>query len=268
MHCLSTDLKIIKVYYGFTKKKWRKIMNQIKNRKTEQGNVLFLILIAVALFAALSYAVTQSTRSGGGSAEREKSVLSSASLVQYPASLRTSLIRMILNGTSVDNLEFNVPSAFGSLTSNEVGVFHPSGGAAVYQRAPAEVMANSNQADWYFNGSFEIPEIGISGAGGNDIIAFLPGVSRSVCVQLNKEVGINITGCTMTDGVVPDINGAAVTEANFKVTMDDSYTLPTTDQEDIAGIGGSCAAFNGQPTGCFNDTVTGEYVIYSVLLER
>ena len=62
----------------------------------EKGNVLFLILIAVALFAALSYAVTQSTRSGGGSADRERSILSSASLTQGPTALRTSLIRMVL----------------------------------------------------------------------------------------------------------------------------------------------------------------------------
>ena len=117
--------------------------HQTKNRKSESGNVLFLILIAVALFAALSYAVTQSTRSGGGSADREQAILSGASMTQYPAALRTSLIRMILSGTAATELEFNPPSGFGALTTTAQGVFHPTGGGAVYQRGQADLMAGN-----------------------------------------------------------------------------------------------------------------------------
>src|ERR1039458_1324840 len=63
-------------------------------RIKESGNVLFLILIAVALFAALSYAVTQSSRSGSTESTGEKSLISSSTLTQYPAGVRTDIIRM------------------------------------------------------------------------------------------------------------------------------------------------------------------------------
>ena len=74
----------------------------IENKRSgERGNVLFLILIAVALFAALSYAVTQSTRSGSGDASGETNLISSAQLTQYPAGIRTSIVRMIIAGAQV-----------------------------------------------------------------------------------------------------------------------------------------------------------------------
>src|SRR5688572_12872535 len=105
------------------------------DRSGESGNVLFLILIAVALFAALSYAVTQSTRSGSGSTDKETNLLNSATLTQYPTALRTAVVRMVLNGRGVENIGFNSPANFGGASTDQL-VFHPDGGGAVYQQSP------------------------------------------------------------------------------------------------------------------------------------
>lgn len=241
-------------------------MKYTNKRKNESGNVLFLILIAVALFAALSYAVTQSTRSGGGSTEREQAILGSASMTQHPTAMRTAIVRMILAGTDIDDLAFNDPANFTGISTNRL-VFHPQGGGAVFQTAPAELMTGNNQGDWFYNGNWDVPEIGIDGVGGNEITAFLPGVSQSVCRQINEEFAIDTTGCTMDDGVVPNLD-PATTEANVRDNEDDTETFPVTNQEDLQGE--ACTAFTRQASGCFFEEVTngGEYVFYSVLLER
>ena len=245
--------------------------NQIDNRESERGNVLFLILIAVALFAALSYAVTQSTRSGGGSADREQALLSGASMTQYPAALRTSLIRMILGGITPAQLEFNPPSDFGALTDTTQGVFHPDGGGAVYQRGSADLMAGNVQGTWFFNAEYIVPDIGINTAvTGNDVIAFLPNVSQSVCESINAELAIDTTDCILaTSSSVPTLLTASATADVTAIDMRNGYTFPAT-PETLEGndSGGTCAAFAGQPAGCFFDVDDSQYVFYSVLLER
>lgn len=241
---------------------------KITDRSHESGNVLFLILIAVALFAALSYAVTQSTRSGGGSTEREQALLGSSAMTQYPTGLRTSVIRMILSGIGVETIKFNPPSDFGVIETDEL-VFHPEGGGAVYQLSAADVMAGSSQGTWIYNANYEVPQVGIDGSGGNDVIAFLPGVSSAVCKRVNEELNIssNDSNCTYTNAGIPDF---AADDAELTELMDDNYTFPATSDDILQGDGASCAVFTGQASGCFNDTTPDpdRFVFFSVLLER
>jgi len=240
----------------------------------EGGNVLFLILIAVALFAALSYAVTQSTRSGGGDPDRETAILGGASLTQYPASLRTATIRLILSGTSVDQILFDAPSQAntGTEAQRARSLFLPTGGGALFQEAPANTMANAAPGSWVFNGNFEINDIGLSGAGGNELIAFLPGISSSVCESVNKELSFDISGCVPADldplGIVPEFDASSTNADRIddNVSIDTGDTFPNTALEAIDNTG--CPVMDGQPSGCFYDTDNSRYVYCSVLLER
>ncbi len=237
-------------------------------RSGERGNVLFLILIAVALFAALSYAVTQSTRSGAGSSDSETGLINSAQLTQYPAGVRTAVVRMIIGGVEVGNLSFNPPSDFTNITNNlSWHVFHPTGGGATFATAPGDVMASGAPARWYFNARNQINLIGTTDGTGSptqataDIIAFLPGINQSICNRINQELGIN--GVPTESGIKYAISENMESKSNGA----DSPTSPSWPL-DGGTIGGSGAeVLDGQPFGCFRNG-TAEYVYYHVLVER
>jgi hypothetical protein len=104
--------------------------------KNQNGNVLFLILIAVALFAALSYAVTQTSR-GDGNADQETREISVAELNQKISLVRSTIQRMmIIKRLSIDEIDMCMSTVcilpaiptLGPCTTGENCVFAPEGG--------------------------------------------------------------------------------------------------------------------------------------------
>lgn len=240
-------------------------------RKGERGNVLFLILIAVALFAALSYAVTSSSRSGGGDANEESALVRSAQITQYPSSVRTSMIRMMVS-QSVDptDMIFAGPSDFSTacddLTVERPNcVFHPGGGGATKTNVPADMMTGATAGEWYFSANYEIVDIGTSDPAasdaGNDIIAFLPGITGGLCDKINEELGID-------DSTPADVTSAADWDviAAARQMDDAAYWATVSTETDIIGDADT-PGLAGQAFGCLTDSA-GEHIYYHVLLER
>ena len=244
-----------------------------KDRQSESGNVLFLILIAVALFAALSYAVTSSSRSGGGDANDETNLISSSTITQYPASVRTAMIRMqVSDGVSTNEFEFNSPAGTGGVadyTDCTAGfgfcVFHPDGGGATFVPGSADVMAGGTQTDWIFSSANEIEDVGRSSGTNNnaaantaEIIAFLVGINQGVCQRINDQLGI---------AGIPTETGIDFTFANSMVNTDGS-SPPGIQASGTGGtIGSDVAALDGQAFGCFQQPA-GTYIYYHVLIEQ
>jgi hypothetical protein len=232
-------------------------------RQNESGNVLFLILIAVALFAALSYAVTQSSRSGNGSTSRETSRINSAQLTQYPAGVRSAVVRMVIGGIDAGSLAFNIPSDFGNLGANTAwGVFYPDGGGATYEVAPEAVRSPTGNGIWHFNGENQIDLIGSTNAAGPttltaDIIAFLPDITLAVCSKINDELGLPTTPPAETGiDVTTDMKATGGTSSGIGAGGD-------TIGDEANGVD---APFDGQPFGCFEQG--GKYNYYHVIIER
>jgi hypothetical protein len=249
---------------------------KIRNNN-QKGNVLFLILIAVALFAALSYAVTQSSRSGGD-ASKETNVINTAALTQYPNSVRTSVLRLIIAGVDPLDLQFNKPDQFDTGTYPGIiparAIFHPQGGAASYQQVPANLttVPGGGAIDWKFNANFEVPLLGLSQTGsgnGNEVIAFADGITQSICGRVNKELH--------ADDQIPEIATAiATTSGNLDnsriATSAGPPQTPLVPSTESAVLTSTTPAspnwFSNKALGCFRNGSAGNYVFYYVLAER
>lgn len=226
----------------------------------EKGNITFLLFIAVALLAALSYAVFSSGRVSEKSSAVEEVHVNSTQIVEFPIQVYSNIIRMIVAGADQENIRFNRPGEFETLDKPEIGVFHPLGGGAAYSQVPADFMADGLTAgDWVFNAELEVPSIAIEGKGGNDVIAYLSGIKGSICKTINQEYGIGDR--------IPVI-GADLSAFYKKRMYDDGevdYEFP--EGKDVPDIDDDAGSFDSQPFGCF-ENADGTYVYYHVLLER
>jgi hypothetical protein len=71
-----------------------------------KGNALFIILIAVALLGALSFAFTQSGRNANSNLSKEKVVMGAGAINAYITTLRQEVNRLMMRGCGVTNLDW------------------------------------------------------------------------------------------------------------------------------------------------------------------
>ena len=233
------------------------------DRHSEHGNVLFLILIAVALFAALSYAVTSSNRAGGGSTEREAAQLAATEIANYAVAVQTAVIRIIASGCLDTEISFerapfdgsdagyvnpNSPSNF------SCHVFHPNGGGVGWQNPSVEWLDDTHSAltdygEWFFTNWVCIDQVGTGiepchtdiGSEVNEIIMVLRYLDFEVCQQINEE----ITG----SAVVPQ-------EVNAIIR---NNTIPKYTGDFSGGLGQRIAVSTGRFSNCVEGNLPGAY---------
>jgi hypothetical protein len=225
-------------------------------RSSESGNILLYILIAVALLASLSYAVTRSNTGSAGQLDSERARLAATEILEYGSILGNAASQLRLRGCKLTEISFE--GATGTYTNpsaptdHSCDVFNTAGGGVSLQ-APPVASVVSTATPWTFSADMEVNEVGTTCAADAcaDLVAYIPGVKDVVCDALNTLAGID----TPTTRPVQ-------ADASYS-TFQGAYTYV-----DTLGDEAGTDKLSGKSAGCFQSTADGVFIAYKILLSR
>lgn len=202
----------------------------------ERGNILFLILLAVVLFAALSYAVTSSMRGGGKNASSESVQAQAADILSWFSQMDAALMRMQLSGNlKPEQISFSYPRLMtdgntndyynnGACTSNTCRVFHVDGGGVALRRFDkyaVPTLSSGSAPGWY---EFQLTQWPQTGTSLNDVTISISGVREALCAEINRQLGI---------AAAPFLGGPWVAMANPANWDNTAFTMTSNGNEAI-----------------------------------
>ncbi len=241
-------------------------------RRAERGNALIYVLIAIALFAALSMTFGRSTDTSEiSNLSDEKAQIIATQMISYAGQVKASLDQMSFSNTKVKDFDFT-PSNSAAFEveppSNIFKVYHPSGGGIVAGIIPAEAIIDSpgNDPDpgWYMDriNNVDWTELGpgnTAGAGGaeapfEDAVLVAYQIKKIVCEKINT-ILTGSPAIPVITATIPD------------VMISDAYHGGTTLAEFTTGTGQICPECHGIASLCVEDS-SGEYGFYSVVADQ
>lgn len=213
-------------------------MKNISQLSCRKGNVLFFILIAVALFAALSYAVSNSFRGGTGTITTEQARVSAGELLRSMGDIRQGYQYLwVQQGCSLDDIDFTNPAT----TPFDCDMFHPQGAGVAYPNnlATYQTTGGSGLYTFYYVGNAPSSGYGVDGLGtsADDHMVVLEDVTVEICQAVNKMLDYD----------------------NF---LDDKVD---TDAGNTAIMGDINDEFDGQIAGCRRLGASGQYDVFYVM---
>lgn len=184
----------------------------IKKPNPQSGSAIFLVLIGIALFAALSFVVAQSLRVSGDSSsnmDQEKMALQMTEMTQFLESVKVKVNTMVevdrvydltlsfKNDAYKDGLDTVLCQNNNPVCSDpSCMVFSPENpnGILPVKFTQAASSAPVSSPGEPVNGSVTVGQLAIEGVGSpaQDLVLIVHGVSAPFCNFYNEKLGINV----------------------------------------------------------------------------
>lgn len=239
-------------------------------RRGESGNVMLYIFAAIALLAALTYAVSHSGRASVSDLTEDRVRLLAGEVISYGDTAAKGATVLRLRGVTANMIDMNNNLQAGydnpACTSSDCALFDPAGGGVNFVPPPKDWLdaGESGQTEYghaYFDAQTCVPYVGSGESDCNtnvtddeELVMFVPFVRKDLCLKINEFLSIPNTGNDAP--VVSDCTFGS----KFTGTYSENSIIDATD-------------LNGKTAGCYRYTTgcTGmddTYHYYQVLIAR
>lgn len=241
-------------------------MHNHKANPKEKGNILFVILICIGLFAALTYTISRSNNSTSYSNDGPE-YASAQEILSFAEMVANTVNRLQMqNGCRLSEISFknSIVDGYTNLKSPSDGhcdVFGNNGGGITYFKPTSKILddtksSNSMYGEYLFTGSVCLDNVG-SGSfiscNGDDteneeLLIILPWVKETSCDTINR---------ILKNPEILEDTGASFSEIKFKGTFSEGSAI---------GTAGHVTFRNG----CFksNTTPGNGYHLYYTLIAK
>lgn len=232
-----------------------------QNYHRESGNVFFYIFLGVALFGALTLAVSKGGRVSSSNLTREQMQLRATEIIDYSDAVSKAVGIVRLRGVTLENLRFAAPTLniadYGdaSLIDKANLIFDPNGGAIVYRDA-GKASVNLGNGAYNFVALNAIQDFGTTCATAScsDIVMVLSDIRPEICRAINVYAGIT--------------DAATIIPADSTFLLTGKFNGTISGPAEIIGNEAGSAAVSGKPYACLTSTADGLNHFYRVLWAR
>lgn len=249
--------------------------------RSQSGNALWFILLAIALLVTLTITITRTNESTEETGSRDRNRIQASDILRQAKSIEQAVDQLRSRGVAENEISFentaisgyaNTKCGDSSLNTDDdrCKIYHPAGAGLTYKVPSADWLDKQQSAsplygEWYLYGTACIPGVGTGDTGcklsqsSTDLILALPWIRRDLCIEINRLTGVeNLSNPTRP----PVINGPA-----YKATLDKFTGTFEANSE----IDSGSASFTGHQSGCFegdNANPNGGYHFYYAVIQR
>lgn len=228
--------------------------------KTQSGNALFLILLAIFLLGGLTVLLSRTSGTTEETGSTEQLSLKASKMLQYAASIKTGVDMLRARGCSEEEISFETTDPDSedyentkSPTDGSCNLFSVNGAGMPFKALDMSLFSAPTIHEGrpiFFAGS----PLKNAGTGAPDLMMYYNGLSKEFCMAINNQLGIAMAGNNVPSDATENLAGTIFKGVYPTVTTGDPIGDP--------------ASLTGKKSACYYQTTGSIYQFYYLLIAR